>query len=271
MSFSWKAITDEQLTLPVDHMLHHFTIAASEVEPRTILDRLEVVSITLSKCPDPPEHEFLVIETKDVEDKNRHYTYIIERLSQSNDPDQPESKEEDKSIFTPDPHYPVTFTAPQLSSRDFISVNATSTSQAISDSAVKSTKTKANDRIVGGHHIKRYKYGIAQQAGSFKPKSLKLFDMIILAQAVHEYAPEYTPLDKNCYWFCSLVYSATMEIFGILKNPKIAELTPCRPEISGRRMGFKIIHTSSKDVTAIICGFWKKFDAVMKTVDVFFF
>jgi hypothetical protein len=40
------------------------------------------------------------------------------------------------------------------------------------------------------------------------------FELIFLAKTVHEFAPQYITLEKNCYWFCTMVLNACKVLYG---------------------------------------------------------
>jgi hypothetical protein len=75
-------------------------------------------------------------------------------------------------------------------------------------------QTIALDQILGRNYISQTQYGQGQQAVKIKPNSLTFFELIILAQTGHEFAPQYSTLEKNCYWFCNTVFDACKVIYG---------------------------------------------------------
>ena len=105
-------------------------------------------------------------------------------------------------------------TYPEPSVADLISLLATKVSQAVSDSLDGLTQTKALDRVLGQSHLYRPRYGKGQQAQLIQPNSLMFFELLILAQTVHEFAPKYSTLEKNCYWFCNTVFNTCKLIYG---------------------------------------------------------
>jgi hypothetical protein len=70
------------------------------------------------------------------------------------------------------------------------------------------------DRVLGNSYVNQPRYGKGQKALELKPNSLTFFELIILAQTVHEFAPQYSTLEKNCYWFCNTVFHACKVIYG---------------------------------------------------------
>jgi hypothetical protein len=62
----WGAITDPTPKQAIDLMLHHFVMVVSmSDDPELCLDRLEVDWMMIYKDPDPPEHKYMIINTKD--------------------------------------------------------------------------------------------------------------------------------------------------------------------------------------------------------------
>jgi len=84
---SWGAIIDPYLNQSIDLVLHHFVTAASKSDnAESFLDKLTVDWMSVYKDPDPPQHEYIIISTKDSEnDKKR--TFILHRTVQKVDRD----------------------------------------------------------------------------------------------------------------------------------------------------------------------------------------
>ena len=105
----------------------------------------------------------------------------------------------------------------------------------------------ACDRMLGESAITRRRYGIlvGRNARQIKPNKLTLFELSVLAEAVHDFASDYSYLERNCYWFCNMVVDAIIEIFHVddLVDPKdgrICQYKPIDPyqsDISGRWRG----------------------------------
>ena len=101
-----------------------------------------------------------------------------------------------------------------------------------------------------------------------KPNNLKLFELVILANVVHDFAPNYSLMGKNCFWFCNMMFDAIIEIFHLDKsiNPKDDErlkkfvpvlIDPHNCAISGRYLGWKVNHTDSEDLSKVVHEFKK--------------
>jgi hypothetical protein len=66
---SWSAITNPTLKQAIDLVLHHFvTVVSMSNDPKSCLDRLEADWMPIYKDPDPPEHKYMIINTKDSKD-----------------------------------------------------------------------------------------------------------------------------------------------------------------------------------------------------------
>jgi hypothetical protein len=72
----------------------------------------------------------------------------------------------------------------------------------------------ALDRVLGEGSLIRPQYGIGQNTVKMKPDSLTFFELIFLAQTVHEFAPQYMTLEKNCYRFCTMVFNACKVLYS---------------------------------------------------------
>jgi hypothetical protein len=76
----WSAITNPTLKQAIDLMLHYFvTIASKSNDPESCLDRLEVDWMTIYKDLDPPEHEYMIINTNDLKD-HKQRLFILDRV-----------------------------------------------------------------------------------------------------------------------------------------------------------------------------------------------
>ena len=53
----------------------------------------------------------------------------------------------------------------------------------------------------------------------FHPMGLSLFNVVLLAQVVHEYAPIYGLFDNQCYMFASVIFDAVVDLFSHSSSP----------------------------------------------------
>lgn len=309
----WDAIIDYNLYQQTSHFLFYFIQAASTTQaPESLLDRLQVVWIWLNKHPDPPEHEYIIIETKDLQD-GKTRLFVLDRVQKGPDsPEEPKPATSKKDSKRPDTgnyqrledvqksilpsssslssmeegtltstafYPPVSFPAPQNSLGDTISLSATKVSLAVSESLDKGgDKMGACDRMLGESAITRRRYGIGRNARQIKPNNLTLFELAVLAEAVHDFASDYSYLERNCYWFCNMVVDAIIEIFHVddsvdPKDGRICQYKPIDPyqsDISGRWRGWKISQTDPTELSKIVHDFKKAHTAAISEVEVSF-
>jgi hypothetical protein len=283
----WKKIMNPALNHSVDLFLHHFSHAAESTQ-EPVLEWLNVVWIWHNKSPGSPEHEYFIVETKDSRD-GKTQLFIFDRTMQiasESAPRNPDHKRPDNSGYfeniqgiihglrrppslssmeegtvpsTPTSSY--NLHPPQLSLGDALSLTSVETSNSISDSLDKGDKTRASDQVRGENSIKQPRFGCGQNARQLKPLSMGFFELILLTVVVHDYAPEYSVLDKNCYWFCNITLDAIVKLFeldnieGDPRAKKYKILDPYNSEISGRRNGMKVHYTNQEDLSAIVKRF----------------
>jgi hypothetical protein len=285
MSFDpWNALVDRSLHLATSHALFLYTKAASaSTTPAAVLDRLEVLSIRLNKYLDHPEHEYLIVEAKDVLD-NTTKLFVIHRIFHN-------TPTSDEGRSTPAPSTPTPSSsalssleeglasgrhafASDLPLKDAISLSAAASSEAVLNALDKAPKVDAVDEILGEGYILSGRYGRGQSAREVKPTNLKLFELLVLTTAVHELAPHYTSISNNCYWFANAVLDAVIKIFNIDNSPNGDEfsrpLDPHRSDISARFCGIRLTITDRAELSGITSLFKKKLEETLSEVRFFF-
>jgi hypothetical protein len=284
-----------------------------------LLSRLAVVYILLHKQTNNPlEHEFLVIETKDTKDGTMR-TFILERMvvgqATAPAPQRPMVTKKDSGyqvlenvqqgianyIRSPSPSRPITplsameeglastststlsppLLSPhrQLSKGDTLSLFAAKTSQSVKHSLKGDNKAIAYDRILGESYLLQTRYGCGRNALQIKPNDLKLFELIVIASAVHDFAPEYTMLERNCFWFCNMVVDVLMEVVNVDEIGTIArdesesdnQQYVKMDDIRGRWNGWKVTQTDPAEVSMIVKNFRKLHTEELTEVNLFFF
>ena len=50
----------------------------------------------------------------------------------------------------------------------------------------------------------------------FSPNNLSLFEVVLLAQVVNNYAPIYGQFDNMCYMFASVIFDAVVQVYTII-------------------------------------------------------
>lgn len=249
----------------------------------------------LTRILNPPEHEYIVIKTEDSqgEKKNPHLK-SISKLSilkhitsgapqpkstttkiNSNRPNTKsyqllESMMEEGAL-TPTPtstpiYPPLSFSAPTHSLGDTLSLSTSKSSQAIIDSFDKGEMLAALDHFLGeGSITTKLQYAKGRSVQQIK-SNLKSFELVVLANVVHGFAPDYKLMGKNYYWLCNMMFDAIIEIFYLDEsiNPKddeiVEKFVPIDPHnsvISGHWLGWKVNHTDSEDLSKVVHDFKK--------------
>jgi hypothetical protein len=284
MSFDhWNEFVNPSLQSPTSYALDFLIRAASDSEStaQSVLDKLEVRSIGLNKHPDPPEHEYVIVEVWNVSDQKTLF-FIIHRLAQLAPDEGPQlTRRPSRSTLSSmeegfaSANHPV---ASDLSLRDALSLSAAATSHAALSHLDKAVKMKAVDQILGEDAIGLRRYGVGQNARQVTPSDLKLFDLVVLAEAIHNVAPDYSTLRHNCYWFANALLDAVIELChtDTLENSlhdhrfKLYQLDPRSSQISGRWKGIRVSCTNQTDLFDILREFSQKHKEAMAKVLFFF-
>ena len=159
--------------------------------PDEVLTGLEVICIMHNKHHDYPEHDFLVVETKDRQRKTR--LFILER-NVSNQQDEafiePAKRDEKikevatKAISGSDGSRLASI---EEGSQSSISTTLSSPQSAdlVSDSLDKPPTTPADDRFLGESYASKPKWQ-GKNIRYIKPTRLSLYELALLANAVHK-------------------------------------------------------------------------------------
>jgi len=159
-------------------------------------------------------------------------------------------------------------------------LSATKASQAVSDSLDKGGKTDAFNRVSGESYILQPQYGRGQNVWQIKPNNLKFFEFLVLTKVMHDFAPIYSRLDRNCFWFGSMVINAIIKIFELdnsispeddARKAQYKPIDPYLSEISGCWMSLKVSETDPEDLAKIVLGFKKAHTDVIHKVKIFLF
>jgi hypothetical protein len=250
----WGVITDPTLKQAIVH--HFVTVASTFNDPESCLNRLEVHWMMIHKDPDPPEHKYMIMNTKDLKDNKQRLFILNHVVSKLNhDSEQPRAKgittkensntqastynffkglsnlvspsdsittllsmEEGKLTFssTSTLYPPIYISDPPHSMGNVISLSTTKALQVVLESLDKDGKIQMRgfDQVLGNSYVNDPWYSKGQKALELRPNSLTFFELIILAQTVHEFALQYLTLEKNCYWFCNMVFHACKVVYG---------------------------------------------------------
>ena len=207
-----------------------------------ILSKFQVVSITHSKVPYPPEHEFILIETLDHSDQTTRH-FILERMITTvtsnhlaSDRSHAHSaklldrlKKIAKAVIalisgSSELSILEEGTSTAMSSTNSLSLQvvdqttlaSTESMDIVSESLEKSkdTRIQALDRFLGQDNLsKRRFHGKVVQY--FKPNDLTLFQFSLIAHNAHDLYPTYSSFGDQCYFYAGLVYAAAKEIGGV--------------------------------------------------------
>jgi hypothetical protein len=119
----------------------------------------------------------------------------------------------------------------------------------------KSTAIRAQDQFLAGENA-RYTHGQGQTIRQLVPHDLSLFNLVVLANVVHEHHPVYSLLRRQCYWYantifevislsnaCTILGAPTLEFDDVRIPPRLY-----LPDLAGRWMGLRISIVSAKIV-----------------------
>jgi hypothetical protein len=280
--YYWNLIVDPDFNQEVDLAKQFYIDASSGPGCENLFEQIEVVQLRLNKHPGPLGHEFIIVETWDTKDETKRL-FVLDRQFKVDEgpPNRPEENNRKKNTDTMthklleglklSPSRPVsplsameegtlisrTVSYPdhQLSVGDGLSLSAARMARTLSNSKDKGgTKMHGYDRLMGENSLLNTGYAFGQNGRQITPIDLTLFNLIILAQVVHDYAPEYTFLDRNCYWFCSMIFDACIELFKIenLNDESNVKFGPHDTTVSGRLMGVKVSHTDIGELSDVV-------------------
>lgn len=215
------------------------TWASNSTNPQGVLDRFDVVCIRHNKNPEPPEHEYLIIETQDRVQNGKVQHFILERTVSSGQEVPPRVMEDDRREKLLGTLHQITKVATsaitsamgpsqlasmeegsnlnRLSTIDEMTLASTQIADLVSDSVRNSNSAPATDRFSGEGCMKKQCYH-GQNVQYFKPNRLTLFEFALLAHYVHEKNPYYSLLYTQCYFYAALVYAAAQSYGGVLAS-----------------------------------------------------
>ena len=284
----WKSIIDPNLNQTVDFAKQILINASSRSNCENLFAQIEVVHLRLNKHTGPSEHEFILLDTKDIKDGTERLFALDRQFKVRNRPidnktvthkSEPlpscsastlSSMEEGtlETVSLHDHHHSVI---------DAMSMSATKMAQTLSNSKNKgNTPVDGLDKFVGENFILGTGYASGKSGRQIKPTNLSLLEFLILAQAVHEFAPEYTFLERNCYWYCNMVFDACIELFPLHDynwhedDKRNAKFSPHDTAVSGRIWGMKVSCTKAEELSAVVLENKKAHRGAFKTVEFIF-
>ena len=115
-----------------------------------------------------------------------------------------------------------------------------------------SARHVAQDKFTGGKHLELYANQF-QNVRQIVPESLSLFELVVLADVVHDHDPLYSLLRGQCYWFVKTICDVVVEEYACTcvggnanSSPAASRDEVCTsqknylPDTSGRWMGVMI-------------------------------
>ena len=238
--------------------------------PEQVLDGLQVVCIMHNKRIDSTEHEFLVIETVDRQEEKR--LFILERTVKNEDTSdtpcqRPSIYEKLKNlaekvyskVVKSDSNESRLEQGKSLTSfKDDVTLLFAQSADLVSDSIDKSPATPANDRFLGERYVITAKWQ-GENMRYIKLNRLSLYDLALLANAVHNIHPTYELLQNQCYYFADIVFNAVEQHFGVcaedankIQDGLVYVDGSCLSNKYGRWRGVMINKTRPEDISLAI-------------------
>lgn len=253
--------------------------------PENILSQVQVTCVTQMKMASPPEHEFLVIETVETVGaaaSGKKRTFILERAQGKNETDDAETddaaapgddkprgkyemiKEASYSAFVDEcPNELVSMeegnfssiSMPQPTTCDKMTVLSMKLLDVSSENNDKLQNHLAEDVFLGEDFVFA-KSRHAENLRHFQPgKELTLFDLAILAHAVHKRYPKYTLLKEQCYFFSGIIYFAILSHCGLRLGSSSNHDGVVNSDKSGRWNNIKVCGIDVKMVLEVVSDF----------------
>lgn len=235
-------------TMSTTTFLNHFKnlVLLSPHLPENILYRFMVKTVSLNKhTAMASQHEFLSIEIYDTDSQESHLVFLERTMSDSDLP--PDSE------ITDNPYHPFIRrfiqslplvssscrpTAPADPSQNIPLLAITPSSESLASESsspsptpsirdiaslasmramhrsleVLSGSRRAGDQFVVGR-LPAQDYGGGRIMRQLKPIDLTFFQLIILAQTVHDHDPLYTLFKRQCYWYANTIYDAIQQSY----------------------------------------------------------
>jgi hypothetical protein len=243
-----------------------------------------------------PQHEFIVIELEDTKQTSSKPLFVVlERTASSSGALQPSPAQSSlalvmaapllasasmsslsesllpsdslspyKAVATDEfeltPPSPQASPSTQLSCLDSASLVATRTLHA-STQSTSSVRLAADDRFVGSKNLGAYANSTLN-IKQVRPQSLSLFELVVLADAVHNHDPHYSTLRHQCFWFATTLCDVVLKKYSCHmvtgSAPSLSRDEVCNsylPDLEGRWMGFLISRVEDTFVTTMASYF----------------
>lgn len=122
----------------------------------------------------------------------------------------------------------------------------------------------ADDRFIGAKHFNAYMESM-HNVRQIRPQSLSLFDLVVLADTVHNHDPLYSMLRSQCFWFAATICNViekgftcstvTSEEFVVSKDDIIVPVNNYLPNLAGRWMGILVSKVEVAVSTVVASNF----------------
>jgi hypothetical protein len=256
------------------HLLESW--AKADPNPLSILSDLRVTTIMHNKMPNSPEHEFLVVKTEDQEQKTR--LFILERtvdpvLGTVPGEGRPTALESAKQLCaamsTTSSDSDLASVEEGVAKIDRLTITSVQAAKMISDSVDNKGSYTAVDRFMGRSYVySKDRHG--ENVRFLIPnRSLSLYQLAIIAKAVHNRFPNYDVLKEQCYFHAGLIYSAVLHHFGALSSENQQEEISIVSGLKyGRYRGLKVKTIDHQDVLNIVDDFKAGYAKAMADVSV---
>jgi hypothetical protein len=282
-------LVNSHLSFPTNVLLRYLVdLAHLDDDPATITDRFVVTGITHCKDPDTrPEHEFLTVNLMDTRSDSKSYTMFLERTAASKTRPlsyfsrHPDSKSVVDSITQTMKDMKMSSPSTDSSSLpllhlqesdsesiSFFDAASLGSVKAINASSPSIFKYDADDRFTGGKFLEYYGPAM-RNIRQIRPLSMTLFDLVVLADVVHEHDPLYSLLSSQCFWYASTIVSVIKRVYSCsedtstdLDKTLIPSMDNIRippndylPKLEGRFMGILITKVEEAVSSVVAANF----------------
>jgi hypothetical protein len=247
---------DSSLTLSTQEVVRDIGLVAfTSSDHESVLNRFKVCSI--SHCKDDrklPHHEVLLIKLTDTQATSSSGTYLlvlertashVKSVDHANfSVSRSRSKERlgYQAIIDTDP---LSATSLQLPLVDASALAFTGGARASTHSI--SPTYSAIDTFRGGKNVSQYAKSI-RNLRQIEPSGLSFFDLVILADSLHDREPNYSALGTQCFWYASTICNIVEQEYPcakIITGPSSSaggsvnsiHRSDYLPDMSGRVMG----------------------------------
>lgn len=288
MADSFSSLLDPTLSTNTTAFLSVYRDGiAQSTDPKSALTRFKVIGLSINKSNDLYQHEYISVNVWDDTTQQRHL-FFIERQGGNAPPIpvEPESSFHSStstilfhsSTSTAEFHplvdindtstleKPSAPSAPGYSFRDFfskVSVGGVHSSLSSHKGSFAEDRITGKGTFVNGEALARRMGRVELQ---LEPVDLYLYELGILADVVHNYAPNYSIVDKQCYWFVKTIFDVVSILY-----PKAHEAKPVDflPNLAGRWRNLPILLPQNGVIEQVAVKFTQRQDEEFRKVKFF--